>query len=96
MYPYVAADGNKYVLEDLVFAPNSGESFVSAGKVTVNGEVKSCTVTGRRNGGQLYLTVSVEAFNYEISVTYKGEDSMQESLSTYNITGMSGHAQLHS
>ncbi|MBQ7163851.1 MAG: InlB B-repeat-containing protein, partial [Clostridia bacterium] len=83
LYPYVAADGNRYVLEDLVFAPNSGESFVSAGKVTVNGEVKSCTVTGRRKGGQLYLTVSVEAFNYEISVTYKGEDSMQESLSTY-------------
>ncbi|MBR1867720.1 MAG: InlB B-repeat-containing protein [Clostridia bacterium] len=96
MYPVTASDGNKYSLEDLSFSPSGSDNYTVYGKVRINDEFSDCTVIGRRENGELYLTVSVGQYNFEIEASYKGENAMNESLSTYRVVDMSGHAELHS
>lgn len=94
-YPVTLTSGEKYPLGTLSFAPSGEDEFAASGVVQINNNAMNCTVYGSREGNVLSLELVVDTYSFDIEVVYKGEDEKGQSLSTYSVTGMQGHATLY-
>lgn len=92
-YPVVLTSGSssRYPLETLSFSPDGNGEFTVSGIIAINGRNYIAYVTRAKDeNGDIYMYMTVGSYRFDIEISYNGEDSRGESLSTYTITAMRG------
>ena len=95
-YPVLlsSSDPTKYPLDALMFTPTGDAEFTVACTVVINGknfdyEHYKCTVTRKLNEeGVPEMYLNLGNYRFDITISYHGENSVESTASTYEVTGM--------